>query len=65
VAKTRIQLGAAGAGGGLVATLRGVAAREGAAALFRGWGARAAKTAPAAAIVLSAYELLKALPLRV
>ena len=59
VVKTRTQLSAATAAHPLLSTLRSIASREGPAALFQGWGPRAAKAAPACAIVLSAYELLK------
>lgn len=58
VVKTRAQL-LSGQAHPLLGSLRAIAAREGAAALFRGWSARAAKAAPACAIVLSSYEVLK------
>jgi solute carrier family 25 protein 39/40 len=64
VVKTRTQLAAAGQRvGPMLGTLRSIAAGEGPAALFQGWSARAAKAAPACAIVLSAYEMLKFMPI--
>lgn len=62
VVKTRQQLAVGNAGaatGGVLRVLRDVAAREGVSALFIGAGARAARAAPACAIVISCYELLK------
>ena len=58
VVKTRTQL-LAHESHPLLSTLWAIAAREGPAGLFQGWSARAAKAAPACAIVLSAYEVLK------
>lgn len=55
VVKTQVQL-AGGQRVGMAEALRALAQRGG---LFAGVGARAARTAPACAIVLSAYELLK------
>jgi hypothetical protein len=60
VLKTRAQLAAgSSAARPLLQSLRSIAREEGLAALFRGWSARSAKAAPACAIVLSAYELIK------
>ncbi|KAL6786019.1 MML1 [Auxenochlorella protothecoides x Auxenochlorella symbiontica] len=70
VVKTRVQLGVEVRPGGdlaaspmprrrLLGTLVSIAREEGAAGLFRGWSARAAKAAPACAIVLSSYEGIK------
>jgi len=59
--KTRTQL-AMGKSHPLWSTLRSIVVSEGAHGLFQGWSARAAKAAPACAIVLSAYEMLKFLP---
>jgi solute carrier family 25, member 39/40 len=62
VVKTRTQLAAnasATASGSVWSTLRDITKNEGVAGLFRGWSARSAKAAPACAIVLSAYEMLK------
>ena len=58
VLKTRAQL-ATDRAHPLLASLRSIAAEEGPRALFRGWSARSAKAAPACAIVLSSYELIK------
>ncbi|KAL4856181.1 Mitochondrial carrier protein MTM1 [Chlorella vulgaris] len=58
VLKTRTQLSADKANP-LLSSMRSIARQEGVAGLFRGWSARSAKAAPACAIVLSAYELLK------
>jgi len=70
VVKTKLQLEAgggrgSGAGGGgaaktgILSTLRVLHARGGARALFAGVGPRSARAAPACAIVVAAYELLK------
>lgn len=58
VVKTRTQL-LMGEKHPLIATLREIGTTQGAGGLFQGWGARAARAAPACAIVLSAYEMLK------
>ena len=58
VLKTRAQL-ATDRAHPLLAGLRSIAREEGLAALFRGWSARSAKAAPACAIVLSSYEMIK------
>jgi solute carrier family 25 protein 39/40 len=58
VVKTRTQL-QMGTDHPLVRTLASILKNEGASGLFSGWSARAAKAAPACAIVLSAYEMLK------
>ena len=43
----------------LLSSLRTMAAQEGLSSIFRGWTARSAKAAPACAIVLSSYEMIK------
>jgi len=58
VLKTRAQL-ATDRAHPLLTGLRSIAAEEGLGALFRGWSARSAKAAPACAIVLSSYEMIK------
>ena len=58
VLKTRAQL-QTDRGLPLLANLRSIAVNEGVGALFRGWSARSAKAAPACAIVLSSYEMIK------
>eukprot|EP00887_Chlorella_sp_A99_P001832 scaffold19.g1832.t1 len=58
VVKTRAQL-LTGQSHPVLGSLRSIASREGGRALFRGWSARAAKAAPACAIVLSSYEVIK------
>lgn len=58
VVKTRAQL-SAGQSHPIMGSLYSIATKEGAGALFQGWSARAGKAAPACAIVLSAYEMLK------
>jgi solute carrier family 25, member 39/40 len=58
VVKTRTQL-QMGTEHPVLRTLANILETEGAAGLFSGWSARAAKAAPACAIVLSAYEMLK------
>jgi len=61
VVKTRTQL-AMGEERSVMRTLRSILRTEGLPGLYQGWSARAAKAAPACAIVLSAYEMLKFLP---
>ncbi|EPQ31972.1 uncharacterized protein PFL1_00170 [Pseudozyma flocculosa PF-1] len=57
VAKTRIMLSTSGGeAGGVVETMRGIAAKEGWRALFRGGALRSAWTALGAAIYLGSYE---------
>ncbi|KAL4451859.1 hypothetical protein ABPG75_007521 [Micractinium tetrahymenae] len=58
VLKTRAQL-ATDRTHPLLTGLRSIAREEGVSALFRGWSARSAKAAPACAIVLSSYEMIK------
>lgn len=58
VVKTRSQL-RVGERSSTWSTMSRIAQQEGVRALFQGWSARSAKAAPACAIVLSAYELLK------
>jgi solute carrier family 25 protein 39/40 len=58
VVKTRTQL-QMGTDHPVLRTLASIMKQEGLAGLFSGWSARAAKAAPACAIVLSAYEMLK------
>ena len=62
VAKTRAQLAQGGQRHRVFATLRSLAAEGGLPALFAGVGPRSARAAPACAIVLAAYEMLKASP---
>ena len=67
VVKTKLQLEAPGSGGSgngkttasVLSTLRSLHARGGARALFSGVGPRSARAAPACAIVVAVYELLK------
>lgn len=63
VVKTRMQL-AIGHKNSILNTMRSIVAKEGVSGLFQGWSARSAKAAPACAIVLSAYEVLKFVPHR-
>ena len=58
VVKTRTQL-MMGQNYPVVHTMRSILKTEGVGGLFQGWSARSAKAAPACAIVLSAYEMLK------
>lgn len=62
VVKTRTQLAMGSKQHSILHTLRSILANEGVSGVFQGWSARAAKAAPACAIVLSAYEMLKFYP---
>lgn len=62
VIKTRTQLSVSKNPSSMMSMMRSIATKEGAGGLFQGWSARAAKAAPACAIVLSAYEMLKYMP---
>ena len=65
VVKTKLQLeagsgiGGSGGNGSILSTLRALHARGGLGTLFAGVGPRSARAAPACAIVVAAYELLK------
>lgn len=62
VVKTRTQLALGNKHHSILHTLRLILSNEGVGGVFQGWSARAAKAAPACAIVLSAYEILKFYP---
>ncbi|KAG2502143.1 hypothetical protein HYH03_000630 [Edaphochlamys debaryana] len=62
VVKTRLQVGDVRGGAprqGALDVAQRVLAEQGPAGLFRGWGPRAARTAPACAVVVASYEVLK------
>lgn len=60
VVKTRTQLAyGSQSSESVFGTLKNILTEEGIGGLYRGWSARAGKAAPACAIVLSAYEMLK------
>ncbi|PNW81954.1 hypothetical protein CHLRE_06g267800v5 [Chlamydomonas reinhardtii] len=61
VVKTRLQMGDVRQRQTGMQVLRQVVAAEGPAGLFKGWGPRAARTAPACAVVVASYEVLKLL----
>ncbi|KXZ45776.1 hypothetical protein GPECTOR_50g569 [Gonium pectorale] len=61
VVKTRLQVGDVSARASTLSVVRQVLEVEGPPGLFRGWGPRAARTAPACAVVVASYEVLKLL----
>lgn len=61
VVKTRLQVGDVRVRQTGMAVLRRVVQQEGLGGLFRGWVPRAARTAPACAVVVASYEVLKLL----
>ncbi|KAG2435585.1 hypothetical protein HYH02_011878 [Chlamydomonas schloesseri] len=61
VVKTRLQVGDVRQRQTGMQVMRQVLALEGPAGLFKGWGPRAARTAPACAVVVASYEVLKLL----
>lgn len=61
VVKTRLQVGDVRVRQTGMAVLRRVVQQEGLRGLFRGWVPRAARTAPACAVVVASYEVLKLL----